>query len=219
MKKIITIILVSLIINTNIIYAECTTEEQEYYKSIEDKYQTTYVFDKESRTYTMTLTYGDMSAFSYITENAAIENANTEVFDDRVVISNLVPGQYIISVEGVTDSCNDVFKTEEITLPEYNQYAYDPVCEGIEEFVLCSPTYDKELDYDTFISRVNSYKKNKANQDKTDNNTEEKPTIKEWIKDNYMYFIYAIIGIVVLLIIALIIKVIYNHERKRRRLE
>lgn len=219
MKKIITIILVSLIINTNIIYAECTIEEQEYYKSIEDKYQTTYVFDKESRTYTMTLTYGDISTFTYIIDNSAIEYANIESYDDRMVISNLIPGKYGIYVVGTTDSCDDLFKTEEITLPEYNQYAYDPVCEGIEEFVLCSPTYDKELDYDIFISRVNSYKKNKANQDKTDNNTEEKPTIKEWFKDNYMYFIYAIIGIVVLLIIALIIKVIYNHERKRRRLE
>lgn len=219
MKKVITIILVSLIINTNIIYAECTTEEQEYYKSIEDKYQTTYVFDKESRTYTMTLTYGDISTFTYTIDNDAIEYANTEVLADRIVISNLIPGKYGISVVGVTNSCNDVFKTEEITLPEYNQFAYDPICEGIEEFVLCSPTYDKELDYDTFISRVNSYKKNKASQDKTDNNTEEKPTVKEWFKDNYMYFIYAIIGIVVLLIIALIIKVIYNHERKRRRLE
>ncbi len=219
MKKIITIILVSLIINTNIIYAECTTEEQEYYKSIEDKYQTTYVFDKESRTYTMTLTYGDISTFSYTIDNDAIEYANTEVLADRIVISNLIPGKYGISVVGVTNSCNDVFKTDEITLPEYNQFAYDPICEGIEEFVLCSPTYDKEIDYDTFISRVNSYKKNKANQDKTDNNTEEKPTIKEWFKDNYIYFIYAIIGIVVLIIIALIIKVIYNHERKRRRLE
>lgn len=218
MKKIITIILVSLIINTNIIYAECTTEEQEYYKSIEDKYQTTYVFDKESRTYTMTLTYGDMSAFSYSIEGDGMEIANIEV-TDKIIVSNLAPGQYIAFVVGLTDSCNDVLKKEEITLPQYNQYAYDPVCEGIEEFVLCSPTYDKELDYDTFISRVNSYKKNKANQDKTDNNTEEKPTIKEWLKDNYMYFIYAIIGIVALLIIALIVKVIYNHERKRRRLE
>lgn len=218
MKKVITIILVSLIINTNIIYAECTTEEQEYYKSIEDKYQTTYVFDKESRTYTMTLTYGDISTFSYSIEGDGMEIANIEV-TDKIIVSNLAPGQYIAFVVGLTDSCNDVFKTEEITLPEYNQYAYDPVCEGIEEFVLCSPTYDKELDYDTFISRVNSYKKNKANQDKTDNNTEEKPTIKEWLKDNYMYFIYAIIGIVALLIIALIVKVIYNHERKRRRLE
>lgn len=218
MKKVITIILVSLIINTNIIYAECTTEEQEYYKSIEDKYQTTYVFDKESRTYTMTLTYGDISTFSYSIEGDGMEIANIEV-TDKIIVSNLAPGQYIAFVVGLTDSCNDVLKKEEITLPQYNQYAYDPVCEGIEEFVLCSPTYDKELDYDTFISRVNSYKKNKANQDKTDNNTEEKPTIKEWFKDNYMYFIYAIIGIVVLLIIALIVKVIYNHERKRRRLE
>ena len=146
-------------------------------------------------------------------------NATSSTTDNKIIIENLTSGQYTIYVVGVSDSCNDIFKTEEITLPQYNQYAYDPACEGIEEFALCSPTYDKYLNYNTFISRVNSYKKNKTTDNKPDNNAEEKNTVLEWLKNNYFYIVYAVIGIAVLLIIILIIKAIYNNERKRRRLE
>lgn len=219
MKKFIMITLVSLIVNTNIIYAECTTKDQEYFKSIDDKYQATYEFNKDTKTYTLSLTYGDISSFSYELSGDGIDNATWDAIDNKIVIGNLIPGNYTVYVVGVSNSCNDIFKTEEITLPQYNQYAYDPACEGIEEFALCSPTYDKYLDYNTFISRVNSYKKNKTNNDKPNNNIEEENTILEWLKNNYFYIIYAVIGIVVLLIIILTIKVIYNKERKRRRLE
>ena len=219
MKKIIMITLVSLIVNTNIIYAECTSKDTDYFKSIEDKYQTTYEFNKDTKTYTLNLTYGDISSFSYELLGDGMANATSSTTGNKIIIENLTSGQYTIYVVGVSDSCNDVFKKEEITLPQYNQYAYDPACEGIEEFALCSPTYDKYLDYNTFISRVNSYKKNKTTDNKTDNNVEEKNTVLEWLKNNYFYIIYAVIGIVVLLIIILIIKVIYNNERKRRRLE
>ena len=219
MKKIIMITLVSLIVNTNIIYAECTSKDTDYFKSIEDKYQTTYEFNKDTKTYTISLTYEDTSSFTYRIDGSGIDDKNIKFSDNKLLIDNLNSGQYTIYVIGASDSCNDVFKKETITLPQYNQYAYDPACEGIEEFALCSPTYDKELDYNTFISRVNSYKKSKTNNDKPDNNVEEKNTILEWLKNNYFYIIYAVIGIVVLLIIILTIKAIYNNERKRRRLE
>ena len=219
MKKIIMITLVSLIVNTNIIYAECTSKDTDYFKSIEDKYQTTYEFNKDTKTYTISLTYEDTSSFTYRIDGSGIDEKNIKFSDNKLLIDNLNSGQYTIYVIGASDSCNDVFKKETITLPQYNQYAYDPACEGIEEFALCSPTYDKYLDYNTFISRVNSYKKSKTNNDKPDNNVEEKNTILEWLKNNYFYIIYAVIGIVVLLIIILIIKAIYNNERKRRRLE
>lgn len=220
MKKILIITLVSLIINTNIIYAECTTKDYEYFKSIEDKYQTSYEFNKETKTYSIKLTYGDTSTFIYDIENKNIEDATLEVIDNKLVVGNLVPGEYTIRLVGGSDSCNDTFKTEKITLPKYNQYAYAPECEGIEEFVLCSPTYDKYIDYSVFLSRVNTYKKNKENNSNNNNDNEkEKTTILEWMQDNIQYIIYAIIGIIVLFIIALIIKVIYNKERKRRRLE
>lgn len=219
MKKFLIFTLVSLIVNTNIIYAECTTKDTEYFKSIEDKYQITYDFDKESKTYILNLEHGDISSFSYVILGDNIDDINSTVTKDKIIITNVIPGEYTIHITGATESCNDIVKTEEITIPKYNEYAFDPACEGIEEFVLCSPTYDKELDYNTFISRVNSYKKSKANNDNKKDNTEEKLTITEWLKNNSQYIIYGVIGIIGLIIIIIIVKVIYNRERKRRRLE
>ncbi len=219
MKKIIMIALVSLFINTNIIYAECSTKDTEYFKNIEDKYQITYNFDKESRKYILTLTYEDIDLFTYEIVGDGMDEATLETQDKKLIINNLPSGDYTIYIVGNTNSCSDIFKKEELTLPKYNQYAYDEACNGIEEFVLCSPTYDKELDYKTFISRVNSYKKSKENIKTIDSEEDEENTLLEWLKYNYIYIIYIVIGIVILSIIALIIKLIYKHERKRRRLE
>ena len=219
MKKILLVTIVSLIVNANVIYAECTTKDKEYYESIKDKYNISYEFDKDTKAYKLYLTYGDDSAFFYEIEGDEIEGSSDEVKDNTLIISNLKPGDYIIRVVGGSETCNDTFKEETITLFKYNEYSFDPICEGIEEFVLCSPTYDKEIDYDTFISRVNSYKKNKSAKDsKTDNKT-EKITITEWLKNNSKYIIYGLIGIAVIIIMIIIIKIIYNRERKRRRLE
>ena len=220
MKKILLITLVSLIVNTNIIYAECTTKDKEYYESIKDKYNISYEFDKDTKAYKLYLTYGDDSAFSYEIEGDIMDNVNYEFKDNTTIISNITPGEYILRVIGVSDSCSDTFREETITLPKYNEYAYDPICEGIEEFVLCSPTYDKEIDYETFISRANTYRKNKEKgNDTTDDEKGNKNTITEWFKNNYQYIIYGLIGIAVLIMAIIIIKIIYNKERKRRRLE
>lgn len=219
MKKILLITLVSLIVNTNIIYAECTTKDKEYYESIKDKYNISYEFDKDTKAYKLYLTYGDISTFTYYAIGDGIDNSGSYMDENKIVIDNLIPGNYAIYVIGASESCSDTFREEAIALPQYNEYSFDPICEGIEEFVLCSPTYDKEIDYDTFISRVNSYKKNKSAKDsKTDNKT-EKITITEWIKNNSKYIIYGLIGIAVIIIMIIIIKIIYNRERKRRRLE
>ena len=220
MKKILLITLVSLVVNTNIIYAECTSKDKEYYESIKDKYNISYDFDKETKTYKFNLTYGDNSAFTYYVIGDGLDNSESYIDENKIVINNLIPGNYAVYIIGASDSCSDTFREETITLSQYNEYAFDPICEGIEEFVLCSPTYDKEIDYETFISRANTYRKNKTKKDNTTvDEKDNKITITEWLKNNYQYIIYGLIGIVILVILIIIIKAIYSKERKRRRLE
>lgn len=219
MKKIVVIMIMLFMTNIKV-YAECTTEDKEYFKSIEDKYKVSYDFDKETKTYILNLTYADLSSFSYEIVGDGIENSHTDIVENKLVIKNLIPGQYNVYIVGVSDSCNDIIKEINLTLTNYNKYADDPACEGIEEFVLCSPTYDKELDYDTFISRVNSYKANKNSNDNNNNNdNKDSNKIIDWIKENYMYIVYVLLGIGILTAIIILAKKIYNHAKQRRRLE
>ena len=98
------------------------------------------------------------------------------------------------------------------------------MCEGIEEFVLCQPTYDKEIDYDTFVSRVNTYKKTKQEKvvDEPQKETENKKinviinNILKFIQDNLFT-----ITIITVFAIAIIVTIILTAKKikKSRRLE
>lgn len=217
MKKIGLIMFMSFIINVNIIHAECTKEDTNYFKSIEDKYKVSYTFDKDTKTYKMYLSYSDPSAFLYDITGDGIDNATIDMNEENIILSNLASGNYYISIIGVSNSCTDTFKTINLTLPQYNIYSEDPICRGIEEFVLCSPTYDKEIDYNTFISRTNAYKKQKEKEDnQKDDTIQEENKIIKYIEE---YYIYVIVSVLLLVVAILLIVKIYNKARQRRRLE
>lgn len=217
MKKIGLIMFMSFIINVNIIHAECTKEDTNYFKSIEDKYKVSYTFDKDTKTYKMYLSYSDPSAFLYDITGDGIDNATIDMNEENIILSNLASGNYYISIIGVSNSCTDTFKTINLTLPQYNIYSEDPICRGIEEFVLCSPTYDKEIDYNTFIARVDAYKKQKEKEDnQKDDTIQEENKIIKYIEE---YYIYVIVSVLLLVVAILLIVKIYNKARQRRRLE
>lgn len=217
-KKLLSIISLSLLIPT-IIYADCTKEEIDNFKKIEDDYKVTYDFDKDTKLYTLTFYSPNPDLYDFIGEDETVFS-NCEVLDDNMAkCSNIKPNTYNFEIVGVTTNCNETLKKIEITLPKYNGYYNDPLCEGIEEFVLCQPTYDKDIDYETFVSRVNSYKKNHQSKP-IDNNTKEE--VKEenkliqYIQDNLFQII-----IVIIFIVMIIITIILTAKsiKKSRRLE
>ena len=144
----------------------------------------------------------------------------TEIDKNNTKCYYFEPGTYRIDIVGKKQACDDILKTINLKLIKYNPYSEDPLCKGIEEFVLCQPTYEKELDYDTFVSRVNTYKKTKQNKiDKEQNNQKENTNldkIKSYIKENLVQIIIIIIFII-LVIISTIIWI--NSIKKSRRLE
>lgn len=200
-------------------YADCTKEEIDNFKQIEDEYKVTYEFDKDTKLYTLTFyspepdIYDFTSPYSSIYSNCEIINENT------AKCSNIQSNEYNFEIIGMTDSCNITLKKIKITLSKYNTYSEDPLCEGIEEFVLCQPTYDKDIDYETFVSRVNSYKKNHPTKEVTDEQkeeTKEQNKIVKYIQDN-LFQIIIIVVFVTLVIITIILTA--KSIKKSRRLE
>ena len=217
-KYLLSLISLSLLIPT-IIYADCTKEEIDNFKEIQDEYKVTYEFDKDTKLYILTFYSPNPDMYDFISEDETVFS-NCEVLDDNTAkCSNVKPNTYNFELVGVTTNCNETLKKIEITLPKHNEYYNDPLCEGIEEFVLCQPTYDKDIDYDTFVSRVNSYKKNHQNKP-IDNNTKgevkEQNKLIQYIHDNSFQII-----IIVIFIIMVIITIILTAKsiKKSRRLE
>lgn len=216
-KIIILIISLSLFMPSTI-YADCTKEEINNFKKIEDDYKITYEFNKETKLYTLTFYSPNPELYDFTIDESFLPNC-TEIDNTTINCSNIYYGDYNFEVVGVTEECNMSFKKIKLSLPKYNKYSEDPLCEGIEEFVLCQPTYDKDIDYDTFVSRVNSYKKN---HQKIENDKEIKEEVKEqneiikYIKDNLFQII-----IITIFIILVIITIILTAKsiKKSRRLE
>ncbi|MBR7042346.1 MAG: hypothetical protein IKI04_02470, partial [Bacilli bacterium] len=105
-----------------------------------------------------------------------------------------------------------------------NRFAYSPLCEGYEEFVLCRKDYEKELDEETFKERLEIYKKTKAEKEakKAEEEKKEKESSKvfnsiiEFVEENLVVIIaIAIFAIVLVIGIILFVK----RYMKRRRLE
>lgn len=209
----------SFILLPNVIYAGCTKDEINYFKRIEDKYRVTYEFNKASMNYDVYLyTYeNDLYAFNLSDYQDKINAIYEE--DDYVVIqlTNIEPGAMTITIIGATDTCDSTLKKYDINLAPYNYYSEDPLCEGIEEFYLCQTTYDKEIDYDTFVSRVETYKKNRVTTTvKANNKYFDKNIIIEFIQENIFEII---VGTIFTIVIIITIILTAKSIKKRRRLE
>ena len=202
------------------IYADCTKEEIDNFKKIEDEYKVTYEFDKETKLYTLNLVNPDFDHYVYNNDIFMDDKINISIVENNIIkIDGVIPKKYEFIITGTNDNCTNTLKTINIELPKYNNYSEDPLCEGIEEFVLCQQTYDKDIDYDTFVSRVELYKKNLKT--KTDNSVEENEVKEEskivtYIKDNIFQII-----IIIIFITMVIITIILTAKsiRKSRRLE
>ena len=205
----------------SITYAECTKEEINHFKEIEDDYKVSYEFNKETKDYNITFTmpYEEIYSFSY--KRSKTGDYDAEIENDILTIKEYgyQPGEMIVEIIGSSETCNSTLKTIRLKLAKYNSYSEDPLCSGIEEFVLCQPTYEKEIDYDTFVSRVNTYKKarniNDSKIDENDNNSHIL-TILNFIKAN-LFNIIIISAFIIITITTVIISV--KSVKKSRRLE
>lgn len=204
-------------------YADCTKEEIDNFKEIEDEYKVTYEFDKDTKTYTINFVNPNPGNYGYKliyvkNEKTKLEYNLTTIIEKNYSKTNFSSGNYIFEIYGNTDTCNEKLKSKTLVLPKYNKYSEDPLCEGIEEFVLCQPTYDKDIDYESFVSRVNSYKNKMSNTKKEEEPTvvKEENKILKYVKDNLIQII-----IIIVFIIMVIITIILTAKsiRKSRRLE
>lgn len=218
-KFLLSLISLSLFIPTTT-YADCTKEEIDNFKEIQDEYKVTYEFDKETKLYVLTLYIPNSSTYDFISDKEELFSKCETIKEKKVNCNNIEPGEYNFGIIGVTSSCNNVLKRIKVTLPKYNKYAEDKLCEGIEDFVLCQPTYDKSIDYDTFVSRIETYKKNHQGDNKNDEIIEEKKEspnkIIQYIQENIIQII-----IIIIFIVMVIITIILTAKsiKKSRRLE
>ena len=199
-------------------YADCTEENIQEFKEIQDEYKVTYEFDKETKLYTIIMNNPESSKYDYSVDDENVY-ANCNIMDEtKIKCENVNPGSYLVEIYDIQNNCEIPLKKISLDLPKYNDYSEDPLCEGLEDFYLCQSTYDKAVDYDTFVARVELYKKSleeKKDTEQKQETTSESKIIK-YIKDNIIQIIIITVFVIMIVItIALTVKT----EKQSRRLE
>ena len=94
-----------------------------------------------------------------------VDQTNVNVYNynsnKEVVINGYKPGtttQFIVYAN--TQNCKGVeLNNNYVTLPSYNRFYKDSVCDGVVGYNLCSRWARMTLKYDTFVKKVENYKK------------------------------------------------------------
>lgn len=221
-KKYMALILILSLFCIDKVHAEsCELKIIREFEKISSRYEVSYRYNIEKESYTLILKHSTNPNYTYKIydiENIECEQINLTTKECH----NFKPGRYSYAINGKNDECSTTVRGTYVEIKELQNYSSDPLCNGIEEFVLCQEDYYKELDYDTFVSRVNLYKKTK--QEKTEEKIKQQNTKEETVLSKIISFIEKntiIILIVVILIISILIGtiVMIKSAKKSRRLE
>lgn len=218
-KKYIILTTVLSLLCINNTYAVCTQQDINEFKSVENEYSIESELNMDNKKYILKMTRKHPDKYDYLIHAKGTITCK-DIDENTTECYPFNPGKYKIEIIGQTDSCNDVFKTITLNLEPYNKFSESPLCDGIQEFVLCQKTYRKELTQEEFESRVNTYKNTKQNQTEEENKKQPQTEIKDklisYVKENLLKII--IIMIFVILVITTTI-ITWKSFKKSRRLE
>ena len=220
-KYILLAFILSLLWIDNVHAESCQIEIIRGFKNVENRYKVDYRYNVERESYTLILKHTKEKIYDYQIfgtkkyECEEINETTTECHDFNI-------GTYEYGIYGETSECKQTVKVGDIKIKELHNYSDDPLCKGIEEFALCQKDYYKDMDYDTFASRVNTYKKTKQEkvEEEIKKQEEQKTSttkkINSYIEENLVQIIVVIVFIVLVIIS---VAVGYKTTRKSRRLE
>lgn len=219
-KKHIALILILSLFSVENVYAEgeCTYENKKEFREYSKDFKVTYEFNLETKDYTVTTYNPKPDKYRYIISEVPFIIAKNETIENKTLYSNIPAGKYLIKVFENEGGCLSILKKIEIDMPQYNPYYQDPLCEGVEEFVLCQPTYKREINRETFEYRINDYKQKKEEKIEIQMQKEKitKEKIFNYINDNIIQIIVIVIFIILVIITSIIT---IKMTRKSRRLE
>lgn len=205
--KIMLIVFILMLINYENVLAECSSEEVQVLKekasNIEIKLELQENVEGEFGYYdTHNLIINNMTEEFFIYseydgQSYGIRDANSE---GQIIFVDYMFGKHLFKI--YSQKCGMLISIMEVDVPRYNSFFKDPLCEGIsgDDLAVCNKWYDGDLNYESFKSAVENYKR--------ENNEDEKD-MKSFISDNVLK-ILVLSGAVILMIVVLVVL------RKRR---
>lgn len=209
MKKFYTVFIsLLLFLPINVLGQECTKEQKEQFKKIAKNIQVTYDYYNSGNDVFFDITFHNVVDYFNVIDTRnytyIIKNKNGNLVAKDFAPSNT----YRFTV--VTDDkiCNYMIVDNiNVTLPYYNSYSSDPLCDGINSYSLCQKWNNiGKINREAWEKEVKKYKESLINKS-DDNNITENKSVLEIIRDfiaNYYFYIIAGASLLTIIIIVLI---------------
>ena len=161
--KVILFVFSLLMIMPNVVNAECDYTQKSKLQALASNLNFTYNYKETDNginsSVDFNITISNLNPNFYI-----VDQSNIRVLyynnKNEVTINNYKPGtttEFIIY--GNSGDCKGLeLLSNYITLPSYNRFYKDSVCDGIEDYKLCKRWTKVDLSHDEFVKKVNEYR-------------------------------------------------------------
>ena len=204
-KKLIFFGMLLLLIGTPVYADTCSVTDKINLKKIAGFIDITYYPYDEGNETKFYLIISNSDKFYVKSDSDILVNADRNGNYNEIRISNLNPGQsYTFYFYAVESDCygTEIYK-KTISLPKYNKFYNDPVCNGKEEFYLCNKWKEHNLSYEEFVRNVNEYEKKE--KEVIDVKKEDVKDFWSILLQIYLKYYWAIlIPIIIILIIVIV---------------
>lgn len=165
MKKLCLVVfsMIAIALKTDV-YADCSIEKLSSLKVRASNIGYTYypTYNNDNASFNMVISNTSdfyIDTIDKLVSNNIINDMYTTKEYGEIRLYNLTPGEkYTFYVYSLDDDCYERnIGTKTITLPTYNNFYGDPVCNGKEEYSLCTRWWNGKLTYEQFVENVNKY--------------------------------------------------------------
>ena len=191
--------------------ASCTYKRISDLKKIASNVNITYTYTIVDNKASFDIRFANLTNDIYLYDSFNDKKYNVE---GEVILKNYIDGvKYRFFINSNDKDCKDEqLVTRYVTLPKYNIYYGDPICNGIEDYTLCQKWGSFNINnYDAYQLQIEKYKASLIKKEKN-TKTEETTKINEKFVDFFLkYYAFIFTGIIVICLII----IFYLHRKDR----
>ena len=197
MKKSFWLLFFSFIFILPNVHAACNYQENSRLKNLASNVFTSYDYHVDSNTFSIVITnlHPDIYLYDTVKKQFYYYNGSS-----TITVDGYEPGQSVkYNVHSNVSNCQgQVQYYQYVSLPFYNSFYQDPICNGLDEYSLCQKwTTHGITKYDDFIKEVTAYKalqnQNPVIEPIIEPTITKTTTIVQFLLNYYYYFLITII--------------------------
>ena len=209
-----------LLIPFRVLATDCDFNDINKYQSLASNINFNYDFEESNNDVTFNIIITNMPEELYIKSEDGKTFSYRTLGSSETTLYGYKSGEYSFKIYTYDEKCNgEVFGTNYITLPYYNKYYKDKVCDDAKDYKLCQKWVNPGMSYKDFVDDVKKHKNDSATT--TNSKLEEEAFQDDYSNDFLNKIIVGFLNnyIVILLSIIIICSILMVILSRRGRFD